>query len=174
MNTQRQSIITDIKKEISELDRQLQLTWNDAKNLHSGYICLPTQQARRAYERIYQVIENKRNKIDESKKKINECIKGLEGILEKYDEFEKLFTNIREVNNESRIGTLQGLCRDTIIENQLNMDEDETTVFEQHYDEKEEIKKLKNILNSITGGKKRKNTKRKDKKTNNKTQKNSK
>ena len=171
MNT---GVTNNIKKEISQLERVLQLTLNEARNLHSRYICLPTREARRGYEKMNAVIENKRNEIDEFKKKINDCIKGLEDVLEKYDEFEKMFTNIREINNETRIGTLQGLCRDTIIKNQPKMSIDNTTVFEQHYDEKEEIKKLKNILNSITGGKKIKNTKRKDKKTKTKTRKYSK
>jgi len=178
MNTQPQSITNsftnNIKKEISEHETKLKRAFNEAKNLNSRYISLPIEVARRGYEKIYQVVENKRIETDEAKKRINECIKGLEGILEKYDEIEKILTNMNEINNESRIGTLQGLSRDTIIKNQPKMSIDNTTVFEQHYDEKEEIKKLKNILNSISGGKKRKNTKRQDKKTNTKTRKNSK
>jgi len=87
---------------------------------------------------------------------------------------EKVIEEISKTSNSGRIGTLHGLCRQTIKENEIPMDEIEETVFKFPYDEKNEIEKFKQSMQKIhinesdnsIGGKnkfsKRNNTKRKN------------
>jgi hypothetical protein len=71
---------------------------------------------------------------------------------------------IGETSNNARVGTLFGLCKQTIKENNISMDEIEEMVSNFPYDEQNEIKKYKEQNDKSIGGKnkfsKRNNTKR--------------
>ena len=80
---------------------------------------------------------------------------------------EEVIEEISKTSNSGRIGTLHGLCRELIKQNEIPMDEIEETVYNFPYDEKSEIEKDRNSLKRIdikevvkrVGGKKN-NTKR--------------
>ena len=85
---------------------------------------------------------------------------------------------IGETSNKGRVGTLFALCKQTIKENDITMDEIEKMVSDFPYDEKTEIEKYNEQNHKRIGGKnkfsKRNNTKRKNyraKKGNNKSKK---
>jgi len=94
---------------------------------------------------------------DYIKKCINDLIKDLEECNKPIAEIEKVLEEISKTSNRGMVGTLQGLCKQTIKQNKIPMDEIEEMVFGFH-DEKNEIKKSKK--KSASRGGKRNNTKR--------------
>lgn len=81
----------------------------------------------------------------------------------------KIDEEIVDILNSSRIGTLQGITRQIIHENDIEPNPDDVganTVLNQSYDERADI-----IRNTNKGGRKRK-TNKKTRKTNKKTRKN--
>ena len=106
--------------------------------------------------------------INEGKDLINKCINNLENCKNSLSEIENVSKEIIDASNKGRVGTLFGLCKQTIKERKIPMNEIEETVFGFPYDEKDEIEKFYNSIKNIqvievgnnVGGKN--NTKRKN------------
>jgi hypothetical protein len=79
---------------------------------------------------------------------------------------ERVLKEMTETSNRGRVGTLHGLCKQTIKQNEISMDEIEQMVSDFPYDEQNEIKKYKEQNDIASGVKnkfsKRNNTKRKN------------
>jgi hypothetical protein len=138
------------------------------KEIHSRYVCKNPDWLRDNYDGTRQVLEAKTNEINEKKVYINECINNLVKCKESLSEMEEVIKEINIASNEGRVGTLQGLCLQTIKQNNIPMDEIEENVFSFPYNEKNEIENFKKSIQNIgvnevvnnVGGKN--NTKRKN------------
>lgn len=158
----------DIERSISTYNKVLTTTLEKTKRIHSGYVCKNPEWLRKNYDRTIESIEEKTIEINESKDFINKCINNLENCKNSLSEIEKLTKEIIDASNKGRVGTLFGICKQTIKENKIPMNEIEETVFGFPYDEKDEIEKFINSIKNIqvkevvnnVGGKN--NTKRKN------------
>jgi hypothetical protein len=115
------------------------------------------------------------NENDRNKSTLNRAIGAMETIKSKanklFDDGFTIINNTINIDNEiitelnkSRIGTLQGLARQTIQENEIKPnpgDEVAQAVLEQTYDERADINRNEN---ENTGGRKRKTNKKTNKK----------
>jgi hypothetical protein len=167
-----------IEQSISNYNKVIVDALEQMKVIYSKYVCANPQDLRNYYDRTSEIIEKKTNEIKERKDYINDCIINLEKCKNSIAEMEEVIEEISKTSNSGRIGTLHGLCRELIKQNEIPMDEIEETVFNFPYDEKNEIEKFnQSIQQSIqnihvnesensTGGKnkfsKRNNTKRKN------------
>jgi len=133
------------------------------KKIYSVKLCKNPDQLRNTYDRDIADFEKKTIEINIGKVFINDCINTLENCKNLLLEIEKVLKEIIETSNTGRVGTLFGICKQTIKENKIPMDENEETVFSLPYDEKDEIEKFINSIENIQlkeGGKN--NTKRKN------------
>ena len=157
-----------IQQAISNYNKVITTALEKMKGIHSGYVCKNPEWLRKNYDRTSEIIEKKTIEINERKDYINECINNLENCKSSLSEMEKVIKEISETSNRGRVGTLFGLCKQTIKENDSTMDEIEETVFNFPYDEKNEIEQFKKSIQNIgvkevvnnVGG--RNNTKRKN------------
>jgi hypothetical protein len=85
---------------------------------------------------MHGIIEKKTTEINERKDYIKKCIKDLEKCNEPIAEMEKVLKKIGKTSNIGRVGTLFALCKQTIKENEIPMDEIEKMVSDFPYDEK--------------------------------------
>ena len=156
------SVVT-IEQSISNYNKVIDDAVEQMKVIHSKYVCAKPEDLRKYYDRTREIIKKKTIEIKEGTHYINECINNLEKCKKSIAELEKVIDKISKTSNSGRIGTLHGLCRQTIKENEISMDEIEKTVFDFPYDEQDEIKKQNH---KSIGGKnkfsKRNNTKRKN------------
>jgi hypothetical protein len=111
--------------------------------IHSKYACENPELLRQYYDKIRVIIDKKTIEINQKKDYINECINNLEKCKNSLVEMEKVIEEISITSNTGMVGTLHGLCKDLIKQNNIPMDEIEETVFNYPYDEKNETKKYK-------------------------------
>jgi len=156
----------DIEESILNHNKVLVSSLEQLKEVNSKYACVNPASVRNSYNTMSGIIETKITEINETKDYINRCIKDLEKCNEPLKEMEKVLKEMSETSNRGRLGTLQGLCKQTIKENNISMDEIEKMVVGFPYDENEEIKKYNEQNDKSIGGKnkfsKRNNTKRKN------------
>jgi hypothetical protein len=159
-----------IEESILNYNKVLVSVLEQVKKVSSNYACVNPEDVRNSYDTIHGIIETKITEINKRKEYIKKCIKDLEECNKLIAEMEKVLKEIGETSNKGRVGTLFALCKQTIKENDITMDEIEKMVSDFPYDEQNEIKKYKeqndNNDNNINGGKnkfsKRNNTKRKN------------
>ena len=159
-----------IEEAISNHNKVLVSVLKQLKELNSKYLCVNPAEIRKSYDVMQDFIESRISEINERKEYIKKCIKDLEECNKLIEEMEEALKKIGETSNNTRVGTLFGLCKQTIKENNITMDEIEQMVSDFPYDEQNEIKKYTeqndNNDNNINGGKnkfsKRNNTKRKN------------
>ena len=157
-----------IERSISSYNKVLTTALEKIKEIYSGYVCKDPEWLRKNYDRTSGVIEKKTIEINEGKDLINKCINNLENCKKSLSEIENVSKEIFETLNTGRVGTLFGLCKQTIKENKIPMNEIEEKIFSDPYDEKDEIEKFINSIKNIqvkevvnnVGGKN--NTKRKN------------
>jgi hypothetical protein len=142
--------VVAIEQSISDYNKVIDDAVEQMKVIHSKYVCAKPEDLREYYDRTREIIKKKTNEINEGKHNINECINNLKKCKKSIAELEKVIDKISKTSNSRRIGTLHGLCRQTIKENKISMDEIEKTVFDFPYDEQDEIKKQNG---NSTGGK---------------------
>jgi hypothetical protein len=152
-----------IEEAILNYNKVLVSVLEQLKEVNSKYACVDPEDVRNSYDTIHGIIEKKTTEINERKDYIKKCIKDLEKCNEPIAEMEKVLKKIGKTSNRGRVGTLFALCKQTIKENDITMDEIEKMVSDFPYDEKNEIEKSKK--SASRGGKnkfsKRNNTKRK-------------
>jgi hypothetical protein len=129
-----------IEQSISDYNKVIDDAVEQMKVIHSKYVCAKPEDLREYYDRTREIIEKKTIEINEGKHNINECINNLKKCKKSIAELEKVIDKISKTSNSRRVGTLHGLCRQTIKENKISMDEIEKTVFDFPYDEQDEIK----------------------------------
>ena len=162
-----------IEEAISNHNKVLVSVLEKLKDLHSKYVCINPADIRKSYDVMQDFIESRISEINERKELIKKCIKDLEECNKPIEEMVEVLKKIGITSNDARQGTLFGLCKQTIKENDITMDEIEKMVSDFPYDEQNEIKKYTeqndnndNNDNNINGGKnkfsKRNNTKRKN------------
>jgi hypothetical protein len=161
-----------IEESILNYNKIIDAALGQLKVVYSNYQCTNPELLRKNYEISREIIERKKNEINDRKDYINECINNLEKCKKSMAEMEKVLEGISITSNTGRVGTLLALCKESITQSQLPMDEIEETVFNFPYDEKNEIQKYRESIENInikerdnsTGGKnmfsKRNNTKR--------------
>jgi hypothetical protein len=152
-----------IERSISVYNKVLTTALEKIKEIYSGYVCKDPELLRNAYDRTFAAFEKKTIEINEGKDLINKCINNLENCKNLLSEIENVSKEIIDTSNKGMVGTLFGLCKQTIKENKIPMNEIEETVFGFPYDEKDEIEKFYNSIKNIQvkeGGKN--NTKRKN------------
>ena len=161
-----------IEEAISSHDKVLVSVLEKLKDLYSKYVCVEPEDVRNSYDTMHGIIEKKTTEIKERKEYIKKCIKDLEECNKPIAEMEKVLKKIGKASNDARQGTLFGLCKQTIKEHKIPMDEIEEMVSDFPYDEKNEIEKSKKNASrgkksashgkkSASHGGKRNNTKRK-------------
>jgi len=156
-----------VQEAISNYNRLLDYSLEKMKKIRHKCACHPPEDLRKHYEDTWIIIDKKRIEINKDKAYINEYINNLETSKKSLSKMEKVIDEIGMILNEGRAGTLHGLCRELIKQNEIPMDEIEETVYNFPYDEKSEIEKDRNSLKRIdikevvkrVGGKKN-NTKR--------------
>ena len=155
-----------IEEAISSHSKVLVSVLEKLKDLYSKYVCVNPADARKSYDVMQDFIESRISEINERKELIKKCIKDLEECNKPIEEMEEVLKKIGETSNNTRVGTLFGLCNQTIKENNITMDEIEEMVSNFPYDEQNEIKKYNEQNDNGIGGKnkfsKRNNTKRKN------------
>jgi hypothetical protein len=147
-----------IEEAISNHNKVLVSVLEQLKEVNSKYACVNPEDVRNSYDTMHGIIEKKTTEINERKDYIKKCIKDLEKCNEPIAEMEKVLKKIGKTSNRGRVGTLFALCKQTIKENEIPMDEIEKMVSDFPYYEKNEIEKSKK---SASRGGKRNNTKRK-------------
>ena len=160
-----------IEEAISSHNKVLVSVLKQLKELNSKYLCVNPAEIRKSYDVMQDFIESRISEINERKEYIKKCIKDLEECNKPIEEMKEALKKIGETSNNTRVGTLFGLCKQTIKENNITMDEIEQMVSDFPYDEQNEIKKYTEQNDKSIGGKnkfsKRNNTKRKKYRTKN-------
>lgn len=139
-----------IEEAISSHNKVLVSVLEQLKGLYSKYACVNPTDVRKSYDVMQDFIESRISEINERKEYIKKCIKDLEECNKPMAEMEKVLKKIGKVSNRGRMGTLHVLCKQTIKENEIPMDEIEQMVSDFPYDEKKEIEKSKK--NSVSRG----------------------
>ena len=154
-----------IEEAISSHNKVLVSVLEKLKELNSKYACINPADIRKSYDVMQDFIESRISEINERKEYSKKCIKDLEECNKPIAEMEKVLKKIGKASNDARQGTLFGLCKQTIKEHKIPMDEIEEMVSNFPYDEKNEIEKSKKNASrgkkSASHGGKRNNTKRK-------------
>jgi chromosome segregation ATPase len=136
-----------IQQAISNYNKVIVDALEQMKVIHSKYVYANPEDLRKYYDRTREIIEKKTIEINERKDYIDECINNLEKCKNSIAEMEKVIEKISITLNAGMVGTLHGLCKELIKQNKIPMDEIEETVFNYHYDEKNEIEKVIQYLN---------------------------
>ena len=139
-----------IKQDILKYKKINTTTLEKMEELHSGYLCKNPEWFRKYYDRTSEALEKKTIEINKEKDYINECINNLEDCRNSFSEMEKVIKKIFKTLNRGKVGTLFGLCKQTIKENDISMDEIEKTVFSFPYEEEKEIEKFTNSIKNIS------------------------
>jgi hypothetical protein len=147
-----------IEQSISNYNKVIDDAVEQMKVIHSKYVCAKPEDLREYYDRTREIIEKKTIEINEGKHYINECINNLKKCKKSIAEMEKVIEKISKTSNSGRIGTLHGLCKELIKQNEIPLDALEKTVFDFPYDEQDEIKKQNS---NSTGGKNKFNKRKK-------------
>ena len=125
-----------IEESISNHNKVLVSVLEQLKEVNSKYACVDPEDLRNGYETMHGIIETKITEINERKDYIKKCINDLEGCKKLIAEMEKVLKKISKTSNRGRVGTLQGLCKQTIKQNEIPMDEIEEMVFGFHDENK--------------------------------------
>jgi len=123
-----------IEKSILNYNKELVSVLEQLKAVHSKYVCVNPEDVRNSYDIMHGIIETKINEINESKDYIKKCINDLEECNTTIAEMEKVLKKMSKISNRRRVGTLQSLCKQTIKQNEIPMDEIEEMVFGFHYE----------------------------------------
>uniref|UniRef100_A0A6C0JF95 Uncharacterized protein n=1 Tax=viral metagenome TaxID=1070528 RepID=A0A6C0JF95_9ZZZZ len=129
-----------IEESILNHNKVLVSVLEQLKEVNSKYACVNPADVRNRYDTMHGIIETKITEINERKDYIKKCINDLEECKKPIAEMEKVLKEIGETSNKGRVGTLFGLCKQTIKENEISMDEIEQMVSDFPYDEQNEIK----------------------------------
>jgi hypothetical protein len=155
-----------IEEAISNHNKVLVSVLEKLKDLHSKYVCVNPADIRKSYDVMQDFIDSRISEINERKELIKKCINDLGECNKLIEEMEEVLKKIGKTSNDAMQGTLFGLCKQTIKENDISMDEIEKMVYDFPYDEQNEIKKYNEQNDNGIGGKnkfsKRNNTKRKN------------
>jgi len=160
-----------IERSISSYNKVLTTALEKIKEIYSGYVCKDPEWLRNAYDGTRRAFEKKTIEINEGKDLINKCINNLENCKNLLSAIENVSKEIIDTSNKGRVGTLFGICKQTIKENKIPMNEIEETISGFPYDEKAKIeefidsikiqvKEVGNNVGNNVGGKN--NTKRKN------------
>jgi len=151
-----------IEESILNHNKALVAVLEQLKAVHYKYVCVNPADVRNGYDTMRGIIETKINEINERKKYIKKCVNDLEKCNKPLGEMEKVLKKMGKTSNRGRVGTLHGICKQTIKQNEIPMDEIEQMVSDFPYDEKSEIEKSEKKSASRGGMfSKRNNTKRK-------------
>jgi len=156
--------MSTIEESISKYNKVLTNALEAMRVVHSKYACKNPDFLRKHYNGIFEIIDKKTIEVKEKKDYINECINKLKISKNLLSETKEVIDEIGITANEGNMGTLHGVCRKLIKQNEIPVGEIEKTVLNFPYDEKSEIEKLKKLKKSIessgsVGGRKN-NTKR--------------
>jgi len=157
-----------IERSISSYNTVLTTALKKIEEIYSGYVCKEPEWLRKTYDKTSAAFEKKITEITDGNNLINKCINDLENCKTLLLEIENVSKEIIATSNTGMVGTLFGICKQTIEENNIPMNEIEETVFRFPYNEKYEIEKFINSMENIqvqevsnnVGGKN--NTKRKN------------
>ena len=146
--------VVDIRKSYDEL----RLIENQIKTMDPSDV-------RQNYDKYWDIINKKEIEINEEKEELEESINNLEDGKELVDKKSEIIQNIKTIVNSLRVGTLQGITRQTIKENNIvpePNDEIAQNVLDQPYNELEDINRNQSAgLNKRRKTNKRKTNKRK-------------
>jgi hypothetical protein len=108
---------------------------------------LDPSDVRQNYDNYWDLINKKEIEINEEKEELEESINNLEDGKELVDKKSEIIQNIKTIMNSLRVGTLQGITRQTIKEYNIvpePNDEIAQNVLDQPYDELEDINRNQN------------------------------
>jgi hypothetical protein len=140
-----------IEQSISKYNKEINDQLKQMNEIYGEYSGLSPEELRKSYNVMVAQFENQTTEMDKRKDYIQKCINGLEECKNSIVEIEKVLVKMSMIANDGRIGTLHGISRQTIKENQIGMDEIGETVFNFPYNERDEIKK--NHKSKSSGGK---------------------
>lgn len=143
------------------LKQSLETALITIEDINNGYLKLKPKDVRNIYDKTWEIIIEKESDAEQSLNKVNNTIQRLEKYKPLLEKIKEKLLESKKIINLSKVGTLEGLSRQTIEENKISSDDVAIqSVLEQKYNELNAI--------HISGGKKsfRKNnkTKRKGKK----------
>lgn len=128
-------------------------TYDELKKLENEIKNENPEEIRKNFDKYWDIVNNKDIEINERKEEVEEAINNLEDGKELLEKISILIQNIKNIMNSYQIGTLQGLSRQAIKENNIvpnENDEVAQNVLNQPYNELEDI----NRNNSNVGGRK--------------------
>jgi hypothetical protein len=125
-----------IEEAISNHNKVLVSVLEQLKEVNSKYACVNPEDVRKSYDVMQDFIESRISEINERKDYIKKCINDLQECKKLIAEMEKVLKKISKTSNRGRVGTLFALCKQTIKENEIPMDEIEKMVSDFPYDEK--------------------------------------
>jgi len=145
---------------------EIQLLANQVKKMNPANI-------RKNYDKYWDIIDKNETETNQELEVVDESINNLEDAKDLLEKIKEIIVNVKTNMNSLRIGTLQGITRQTIKENNIKVnpnDEIAQNVVNQNYNELEDINKNKggtkrniNILNKKYNKKSKKSKKRSNK-----------
>lgn len=127
--------VVDIRKSYDELI----LIENQIKTMDPSDV-------RQNYDKYWDIVNEKEIEYNEEKEHLDVAINNLEDGKELVDKISEIIQNIKTIINSLRVGTLQGITRQTIKENNIipePNDEIAKTILDQPYNELEDINRNK-------------------------------
>jgi hypothetical protein len=170
-----------IENSLDDYRKILTNTLNQVKEISCKFSYAQVEYLRKNYDHIYDLYTTKMREIEGKKQYINNCRTILDACSDLLMDIQTETININKTSSEAKIGTLQGNCRQITKERNLIVNEEDPDkremaqeVMKMKYNEKEEIAKIGQYLDSIkineqsgttSGGKKQtRQNKRKHKK----------
>jgi len=170
-----------IEESLNDYRQILTNTLNQIKEINCKFSDARVENLRSNYDKIYDLYTTKMREIEGKKQYINNCRTILDACSDLLMDIQTGTININKKSSEAKMGTLQGNCRQIVKERNLIVNEEDPDkremaqeVMRMRYNEKEEIEKFEQYLNSIkinepsgitSGGKKQtRQNKRKHKK----------
>lgn len=138
-----------IERSILSYNNVLTTALKKIEEIYSGYVCKEPVWLRNTYDKTSAAFEKKTIEITEGNNLINKCINDLENCKKLLSKIENVSKEIIATSNTGMVGTLFGICKQTIEENNIPMNEIEETVFRFPYNEKYEIEKFINSMENI-------------------------
>jgi uncharacterized protein YydD (DUF2326 family) len=152
-----------------EYIKELDDIYKTRESLKNSYLTKSTDLLRQNYKNYINEVGLSLGRLNNTKEALTKYNELTQQGFEIEQKTRKIDKEIVDILNSSRVGTLQGLARQTIKENNIEPNKDDVVaqaVLEQPYDERADINR-----NTITGGRKRK-TNQKRRKKNKKSRKN--
>ena len=129
--------------------------------MKNSYLTKSTDLLRQNYKNYINEVGLSLGRLNNTKEALTKYNELTQQGFEIEQKTRKIDKEIVDILNSSRVGTLQGLARQTIKENNIEPNKDDVVaqaVLEQPYDERADINR-----NAITGGRKRKTNKKRRK-----------